>query len=137
VLMIKKIESCEIKDAKGNVIMQFNNNPSVTFTLDEISSVLDAVEPAQPRASAHEAREALRKFCISLTEVNRGLKKASDVLSELADKWNEIGNIYAITPDEVAQGLLRAQTPDTTVTPNENEVYNFLEQNAYDEDFHI
>lgn len=135
--MIKKIESCEIKDAKGNVIMQFNNNPSVTFTLDEISSVLDAVEPAQPRASAHEAREALRKFCISLTEVNRGLKKASDVLSELADKWNEIGNIYAITPDEVAQGLLRAQTPDTTVTPNENEVYNFLEQNAYDEDFHI
>ena len=135
--MIKKIESCEIKDAKGNVIMQFNNNPSVTFTLDEINSVLDVVEPVQPRASAHEAREALRKFCISLTEVNRELKKASDVLSELADKWNEIGNIYAITPDEVAQGMLRAQTPDTTVTPNENEVCNFLEQNAYDEDFHI
>ena len=135
--MIKNIESCEIKDAKGNVIMQFNNNPSVTFTLDEIGSVLDEVKPVQPRASAREAGEALRKAFISLTEANGEFKKASDVLSELADKWSEIGNINPITPDEVAQGLLRAQTPDTTVTPNENEVYNFLEQNAYDEDFHI
>lgn len=135
--MVNKIESCELKDTRGNVIMQFNNNPSVTFTLDEINSVLDVVKPVQPRASAHEAGEALRKFCISLTEANGGFKKVSDTLSELADVWNEIGNINPITPDEVAQGLLRAQTPDAIVTPNENEVYNFLEQNAYDEDFYI
>lgn len=83
-----------------------------------------------------EIVEALRRVSISLTKANGGFKKASDILSELADKWVEIGNINPVTPDEVAQGLLRAQTPDATVTPNKNEVYNFLEQNAYDEDFH-
>ena len=128
-----EIESCEVKDTRGNVLMRFNNNPSVTLTLDEC----DAVKPVQPRASAHEASEALRRLSISFINANGELKKALDVFSELADKWIEIGNVNPVTPDEIAQGLLRAQTPDTTATPKEDEVFNFLEQNAYDEDFHI
>ena len=118
--------------------MQLANNLKVTFTMDnakineDIFSAL-CQSMAQVGTSAKEVGEALRKLSICLYDKDKQeFKYTKDILEELADEWNEIGLINPATPAEISQGLLRAETPGTTETPNQNAVFDFLEQNAYD-----
>lgn len=119
--------------------MIIDNNLTVTFSMDNAEINKDAFAAlcynmAQVGTSAKEAGEALRKLTVRLYDANRQeFRYASEVLSDLADKWNEIGCINPVTPEEIAQGLLRAETPGTTENPNQNKHSDFLEQNAYDD----
>ena len=132
--------------------MALDRNPGITFTVDvtplseQISSVISGITNATSGVSysAAEAGRALRELTnkllqagVTITNSDGTLKASSDVLEELADKWTEIGNINPFTPDEIAQGLLRAQALEQSEKPKEKEPFDFLKQNAYDENFNF
>lgn len=119
--------------------MMINYNPEITFSLDNATINKDMLSAlcynlAQVGTTAKEAGDALRRLSVQVYDPARQeFKYTVDVLEDLARKWNEIGcTSFRISPEEVVQGLLRAETLGTTEIPNENESFDFLEQNAYD-----
>ena len=119
--------------------MTINNNPTITFSIDDTKINKDAFSAlcysmAQVGVSAKEAGEALRKLSIRIYDpISEEFRYTYDILNDVADRWNAIGEINPFTPEEIAQGLLRAETPGATEIPNQNEPFDFLEQNAYAE----
>lgn len=147
-MQIKSIEAAELKDKEGNTILTLDQNPGITFTVDvaplseQISSIISGITNATLGVSysAAEASRALREFTnkflqagVTITNSDETLKASSDVLEELANKCIEIGCINPVSPEEIAAGLLRAQTLEQSENPNQKEPFDFLEQNAYDE----
>ena len=134
------IETVVLTGGKGNeTLMTINNNPTITFSMDDTKINKDAFSAlcdsmAQVGVSAKEAGETLRRLSIRLYDpISEEFRSTYDILNDVADRWNAIGNVNPFTPEEIAQGLLRAETLGTTENPNQKEPFDFLEQNAYEE----
>lgn len=140
---IEKIESAQIRDKDtGEVIMTFNNSPTLTIKMDNATvsnsfgEMMKKISEAMGTVgvSAEEAGRALQKTVRVFDDEKQEYRNTIDIFEDLARRWNEIGCINAATPEEISQGLLRAETPGTTENSNQKTDFNFLEQNDQEED---
>lgn len=145
------IDVSKIKAGRGNtVVMSLDSNPQVSFIMENANINKDMFSAlcynlSQVGTTAAEAGQALHKIVQVFNKENQTWSYATEALEQLADKWAEIGcTSFTIQPDEVEDirrklqnskgaDLLRPETPGATETPNQNEPFDFLEQNAYDE----
>lgn len=128
------VDMAAIKGGKGNPVF-FEIPEYISLKMDDISINKDAFAAlcynmAQVGTTAAEAGQALKKL---FNELNQRWEYTTEKLPELVDKINTIGCVNPITPEEISQGLLSAETPGTSETPNEIMPFDFLEQNAYNE----
>ena len=122
-------------------MQQENNNLQTesymnnTIVSDQLSALMYNLSAAAGKVgiSAREAGNSLQKIVQIFDKEKQKYCYTKDILEELADRWNEIGCINAVSLEEISQGLLRPETSGATETPNQNEPFDFLEQNAYDE----
>ena len=149
------VDVSKIKAGRGNpVVMSLDLNPQVSFTMENANINKDMFSAlcynlSQVGTTAAEAGQALRKIVQVFNQDNQTWSYTTEALEQLADKWAEIGcTSFKIQPDEVEDirrnamtmlqnskgvDLLRPETPNATETPNQNEPFDFLEQNAYEE----
>lgn len=144
----------KLVDKNGNLIMTLTENPSIEFTTDNAKMNLDLFNQLC-KPSANETSNALRnisnvlsKLNIELTNSNNTFKTTADIMQDFADRCVDIGcTSFKIQPDDlyrVKEGnnivvkkgsdLLRPETQDITENPNQNKPFDFLEQNAFDQD---
>lgn len=122
--------------------MRLDNNPQVELKMsnamisDQFAQLMYSLSAAAGKVgvSAREASDALQKIVRVFDDDKQEFRYTKDIFEDLADKWNEIGCINPATPEEISQGLLRAETPGATENSNQKEPFDFLEQNAYNEE---
>lgn len=142
----------KIKAGRGNpVVMSLDLNPQISFTMENANINKDMFSAlcynlSQVGTTAAEAGQALRKTAQALYKQNQTWSYTTAELEQLADKLAEMGcTSFKIQSDEVEDimtmpqnsrdvNLLRPETSNATETPNQNESFDFLEQNAYDEE---
>lgn len=145
------VDVSKIKAGRGNtVVMSLDLNPQVSFTMENANINKDVFSAlcynlSQVGTTAAEAGQALCKIAQVFNKENQTWSYATEALEQLADKWAEIGcTSFTIQPDEVEDirrklqnskgvDLLRPETSGATEIPNQNEPFDFLEQNAYEE----
>ncbi len=145
------VDVSKIRAGRGNpVVMSLDPSPQISFTIENANINKDLFSAlcynlSQVGTTAAEAGQALRKVVQTFNKENQTWSYTTEALEQLADKWAEIGcTSFTIQPDKVENirrklqnskdiDLLRPETPNATEISNQNESFDFLEQNAYEE----
>ena len=132
------VDMAAVKGGKGNPIF-FEIPKNINLKMDDISINKDVFTAlcynmymSQVGTTAAKTGQALNKLARALNEQNQRWEYTTEKLPELVDKINAIGCVNPAAPEEISQGLLRAETLGASEIPNENISFNFLEQSAYD-----
>ena len=94
------------------------------LTSEELEAFADVLAHTKIGISAEEATEAFHNMAQRLSGVSDAWCSCSSGMT-IADTLNALAKSY--------DDLLRPETPARTDSPNENCLFDFLEQNAYDE----
>ena len=96
------------------------------MTSEELEAFADVLAHTKIVISTEEATEAFHNIAKRLNSASRAWCSSGITFEPtLAETMNNLSKRY--------NNLLRPETPARTDSPNENCLFNFLEQNAYDE----
>ena len=133
---MEQIEYIDIKDQNGNLIFKINNPKEVAFIVEETSansSLFNSLCSGVGKSAA-EASKAFRNLSMQITCATKSLE-------QFVDAYNNIGcTSFNMTSDEIKTMLddqknnqVRPATDEKSENPNQKSLFDFLEQNAYEE----
>ena len=110
------------------------------------SEVFKAIESLSTSEVAEALSNISQKSAVSMWEISRGLEQASEALSkmnitlftpsgelrEVKEVLKDIDSNSSILLNKKEKELLRPETIEETEKSNENDVFDFLNENAYD-----
>ena len=110
------------------------------------SEVFKAIESLSTSEVAEALSNISQKSAVSMWEISRGLERASEALSkmnitlftpdgefrEVKEVLKDIDSNSSILLNKKGKELLRPETIEETEKSNENGVFDFLNENAYD-----
>lgn len=110
------------------------------------SEVFKAIESLSTSEVAEALSNISQKSAVSMWEISRGLEQASEALSkmnitlftpsgelrEVKEVLKDIDSNSSILLNKKEEELLRPETIEETEKSNENGVFDFLNENAYD-----
>jgi hypothetical protein len=110
------------------------------------SEVFKAIESLSTSEVAEALSNISQKSAVSMWEISRGLEQASEALSKMnitlftpdgefkavKEVFKDIDSNSSILLNKKEEELLRPETIEKTEESNENSVFDFLNENAYD-----
>ena len=111
-----------------------------------LSEALKTIESLSTSEVAEALSNISQKSAVSMQEISRGLEKASEILSktnislftpsgefrEVKEILKDVNSNSSILLNKKELELPRPETLETTENSNENGVFDFLNENAYD-----